>query len=87
MAVTRGGYCSRRGGNIEEAKVSQYCVYFLDDGGRVTGLSAALFESDAAAGRWAVDISEGRAIELWSPDRKVELGPTTASPLSAAAPH
>jgi hypothetical protein len=86
MAVTRGGYCLRRGGNIKEAKVSQYCVYFLDDGGRVTGLSAALFESDAAAGRWAARISEGRSIELWSPDRKVEIGPAMASTPSVA-PH
>ena len=87
MAVTRGGYCLRRGGNIKEANVSQYCVYFLDDGGRVTGLSAALFESDDAAGRWAADISEGRSIELWSQDRKVEIESATVSTPPAAAPH
>ena len=75
------------GGNIKEAKVSQYCVYFLDDGGRVTGLSAALFESDDDAGRWAADISEGRAIELWSPDRKVEIASAIGSIPLAAAPH
>jgi hypothetical protein len=55
--------------------MSQYCVYFLDDGGRVTGLSAALFESDDAAGRWASDVACGRHIELWSPERRVEIGP------------
>ncbi len=62
--------------------MSQYCVYFLDDGGRVTSLSAALFETDDAAGRWASDISEGRSFELWSPDRKVELpsGASSADP-------
>lgn len=54
--------------------MSQYSVYFLDDGGRVTGVSAALFETDDAAGQWASDISEGRSFELWSPDRKVEVG-------------
>jgi hypothetical protein len=53
--------------------MSQYCVYFLDDGGRVTSLSAALFDNDDAAGRWASDISGGRPIELWSPDRKIEM--------------
>jgi hypothetical protein len=53
--------------------LSQYSVYFLDDGGRVTGVSAALFETDDAAGRWASDISEGRSFELWSPDSKVVL--------------
>lgn len=87
MAVTQGGYGSRRGGNIKEADVSQYCVYFLDDGGRVTGLSAALFESDDAAGRWAADISAGRSIELWSPDRKVEIGAATGSTPLPATPH
>lgn len=53
--------------------VSQYSVYFLDDIGRVTGVSAALFESDAAATRWATTISNGRPIELWSPDYRVEV--------------
>ncbi len=74
--------------------MSQYCVYFLDDGGRVTGLSAALFDTDAAAGRWASDIADGRPIELWSPDRKVEVGaldgPTRSAPstpVESAWPH
>lgn len=64
--------------------MSQYCVYFLDDGGRVTGLSAALFDTDDAAGRWASDISDGRPIELWSPDRRVEL-PARAAGADPAA--
>jgi hypothetical protein len=67
-----------------EANVSQYCVYFLDDGGRVTSLSAALFDTDDAAGRWASEISDGRPIELWSPDHRIELQSGAARTESAA---
>ncbi len=61
-----------------EVGLQQYRVFFFNDAGRVCGVSAALFENDHEARRWARSLDDGRLMELWSPDREVGIdGPVS----------